>query len=346
MVAPPSGAEGFVHLSHPDQVALPANRLLAGRDDLLLLVVDPARLAAEVRWEPGVPGDPASMRFPHLYGPLPTAAVTSVVPYRPDGDGRFTEPARLPDAGDATARARAFERSLAERRAAAVVPVVGGVAVVDPRVPASHDHNSLWVEGDVPADVLRAEADRVLAGLAHRRIVLDRPPPDELGWRVEEERIMVLDPNVTVAPPSDVTVVPVGGDVEAGLWGPAWRRDIPGIGDAAVGDLLRREALADAHLLVVHLAVLDDGGRSLAGTQLRIDGSTAHVEAVLTDPDHRGRGLASALVTDAVARARSAGCDVVWLFARAHDWPRHWYERLGFTDVGARWMAMTTTGTG
>ena len=49
----------------------------------------PTRLTAPVRWEPGVPSDPESMLFPHLYGPLPVAAVTSVTPYQPDADGSF-----------------------------------------------------------------------------------------------------------------------------------------------------------------------------------------------------------------------------------------------------------------
>lgn len=83
---------GFVHLSSPEQVHLPANRLFAGREDLVLLVLDPARLGSPVRWEPGVPGDPASMVFPHLYGPLPTNAVTAVVNYAPGADGEFTPP--------------------------------------------------------------------------------------------------------------------------------------------------------------------------------------------------------------------------------------------------------------
>ncbi|WP_037142422.1 DUF952 domain-containing protein [Rhodococcoides fascians] len=83
---------GFVHLSTPAQVHLPANRLFAGRDDLILLVLDPARLGSPVRWEPGVPGDPDAMVFPHLYGPLPTSAVTSVVEYLPGDDGTFTPP--------------------------------------------------------------------------------------------------------------------------------------------------------------------------------------------------------------------------------------------------------------
>jgi uncharacterized protein (DUF952 family) len=80
---------GFVHLSTPEQVHLPANRLYAGRTDLVLLRIDPTRLSAEVRWEPGLATDPESMVFPHLYGPLPAAAVISVTPYRPGTNGRF-----------------------------------------------------------------------------------------------------------------------------------------------------------------------------------------------------------------------------------------------------------------
>ncbi|NIL76813.1 hypothetical protein RhoFasB10_02942 [Rhodococcus sp. B10] len=84
---------GFVHLSTPEQVHLPANRLFAGRKDLVLLVLDPERLGSPVRWEPGVPSDPDSMLFPHLYGPLPAGAVTSVRDYAPGSDGSFTPPA-------------------------------------------------------------------------------------------------------------------------------------------------------------------------------------------------------------------------------------------------------------
>lgn len=89
---PASLAEvGFIHLSSPEQVHLPANRLYAGRTDLVLLRIDPARLTHPVRWEPGVPTDPESMLFPHLYGPLPTDAVTSVTRYLPAADGTFAE---------------------------------------------------------------------------------------------------------------------------------------------------------------------------------------------------------------------------------------------------------------
>lgn len=80
---------GFVHLSTPEQVHLPANRLYRGCTDLVLLQVDPAKVGAPVRWEPGVPSDPAAMLFPHLYGPLPIEAVIGVSDYRPGPDGLF-----------------------------------------------------------------------------------------------------------------------------------------------------------------------------------------------------------------------------------------------------------------
>ncbi|MEE6176296.1 DUF952 domain-containing protein [Mycobacterium sp. 050134] len=88
-IDPAATGDSFVHLSTPQQVHLPANRLYRGRVDLLLLHVDPAMLNSPVRWEPGVPTDPESMLFPHLYGPLPVRAVVAANAYRPQADGTF-----------------------------------------------------------------------------------------------------------------------------------------------------------------------------------------------------------------------------------------------------------------
>jgi uncharacterized protein (DUF952 family) len=80
---------GFIHLSTPQQVHLPANRLFGGRTDLVLLHIDPTHLDSPIRWELGVATDPESMVFPHLYGPLPVDAVIDVTSYLPDAEGEF-----------------------------------------------------------------------------------------------------------------------------------------------------------------------------------------------------------------------------------------------------------------
>jgi uncharacterized protein (DUF952 family) len=102
-VLAPAPGIGFVHLSTPDQVVLPANRLFAGRPDVVLLAVDPAGL--DVRFEPGLPDDPPDMRFPHAYGRVPTSAVIAVAPYLPGPDGRFGPPPTPPARPDLVARA-------------------------------------------------------------------------------------------------------------------------------------------------------------------------------------------------------------------------------------------------
>ncbi len=75
--------EGFIHCSFPEQVQATADRYYRGRDDIVLLRIDPDRLGVEVVVEEARSGE----RFPHVYGPIPVEAVTSVerVPMGPDG---------------------------------------------------------------------------------------------------------------------------------------------------------------------------------------------------------------------------------------------------------------------
>jgi glutathione S-transferase len=81
---------GFIHLSAAHQVVATAERFYADlpAGALLLLTLDPLRLAAaglEVRLEPA-PG--SGERFPHLFGPLPLQAVLLAEPYVPVSTGR------------------------------------------------------------------------------------------------------------------------------------------------------------------------------------------------------------------------------------------------------------------
>lgn len=78
--------EGYIHASHAGQVAGIANAFFAGDDDLVVLVIDEARVRAEVREEP-VPG--MEQTFPHIYGPLNLDAVVETVPLEAGPDGRF-----------------------------------------------------------------------------------------------------------------------------------------------------------------------------------------------------------------------------------------------------------------
>ncbi len=60
-------------------------------------------------------------------------------------------------------------------------------------------------------------------------------------------------------------------------------------------------------------------------------GLCAEVESVHVHPDHRGRGIGSVLVRDAVSRARTLGCYRVQLTSnRARPEAHRFYERLGF----------------
>jgi len=81
--------EGFIHCSLRHQVRDVAERYYADADDLLLLVIDSARVASPIRFE--APADGAE-EYPHIYGPLPADAVTAVVPVDRDQQGRLILP--------------------------------------------------------------------------------------------------------------------------------------------------------------------------------------------------------------------------------------------------------------
>jgi len=331
---------GFVHLSTLDQVHLPAERLYPGRRDLVLLVVDPTRLTDPVRSEAGLPADPGGMPFPHLYGPLPTSAVVAVVPYRPPA------PVLLPAADDRLGRAIAYVTSLPIRRAVGVGDVPGGVAVLDPDHVHSHDNNRLLLTDPVDADAVESAAEDVggNAGWPHRAAALLWPGAADVaaelggrGWQTEELLLMARPAAPT---PGGDRVESVDQREVHEFWERSWRRDLPAgpQQDRVIADLIGRERLNDQVVAVTDLVVREEG-RVVASGQLRVDGATAAVDSVLTDPDFRGRGFADAILARAVDLAADAGCDLVVLEAAGDDWPRHWYVRRGFEVVGSVWSA-------
>lgn len=85
--------EGFIHCSYPRQVEAVANRFYADTLELLLLHLDPDLIEAEVRVEPAVEG--GDELFPHVYGPIPTAAVVAVTWWDRDDDGIWRKPVSM-----------------------------------------------------------------------------------------------------------------------------------------------------------------------------------------------------------------------------------------------------------
>jgi glutathione S-transferase len=78
--------EGYVHCSRRHQVEATANRFYGDLAELVLLTIDESALDAPVVDEDlhGA-GEP----FPHVYGPIPVAAVTEARAWTASGEGRF-----------------------------------------------------------------------------------------------------------------------------------------------------------------------------------------------------------------------------------------------------------------
>ncbi len=77
--------EGFTHCSFAHQMRGVAERFYADVDELVILHLDRSRLAADLRFEP--PADGVDELFPHVYGPIPTNAVTATTVWRRGADG-------------------------------------------------------------------------------------------------------------------------------------------------------------------------------------------------------------------------------------------------------------------
>jgi uncharacterized protein (DUF952 family) len=83
--------DGFVHLSAAKQVRGTLAKHFAGRRDLIIAAVETDRLGATLKWEVSRGGD----MFPHLYEPLPIAAVTWWRPLPLDANGTHVLPPEI-----------------------------------------------------------------------------------------------------------------------------------------------------------------------------------------------------------------------------------------------------------
>ncbi len=87
--APVDLADGYIHLSAEPQVVGTLDKHFVGQDGLWLARVDLQQLGDAVRWEVSRGG----ALFPHVYAPLPLAAVTALAPLERTPDGTVIYPA-------------------------------------------------------------------------------------------------------------------------------------------------------------------------------------------------------------------------------------------------------------
>ncbi|WP_303311954.1 DUF952 domain-containing protein [Hymenobacter sp. BT730] len=88
-------AEGFIHASERQQILETARRYYMGREGLVLLEIEEAALAAagvrvEREW-----AESRQEYFPHVFAPVPLAAIRRTWPFKASDDGDFCLPEAL-----------------------------------------------------------------------------------------------------------------------------------------------------------------------------------------------------------------------------------------------------------
>jgi GNAT superfamily N-acetyltransferase len=248
---------------------------------------------------------------------------------------------------DVAERIARFERVFQGRLATRTESTPFGTAFFHEDFPRRYDSNFVWVDaplGDVNAQVLAAEADRVLggAGLEHRHLYVDdaeqgaRLLPGLVGLGYLGERLITM---VRVREP-DRWNDDQAEEVDAATIGPFLvevNREADGGAHAREAEMLAdfRNVLAEQG--GARFFVCRGADRIVSVSELYVVDDVAQVEAVYTLEVFRGLGLGRAVVLAGVRAALGAGCDLVFLNADDDDWPKMLYGKLGFDEVARFW---------
>ena len=240
-------------------------------------------------------------------------------------------------------RAVAFGRHLSELTSTRVEAFSWGTAFRNDDFPERWDSNYLMVERPLETltpGALAGEADRLLAGLGHREIVInDETDGDrmamglgELGYDGDRLVVMALVRQADREPPA-LDVEEVDLPMVRPLLIEVNRR---GHGGMSAGVA---ETLADFKRLLVEQAnarffLVRVDGEPAGCCELYVRDGVAQIEDVNTLTEFRGRGIARAVVSRAALEGRAAACDPVFVVADDGDWPKELYRKLGFDPVG------------
>jgi len=231
----------------------------------------------------------------------------------------------------------------AEALAQTFVRTSWGVVVADARYPLIFDANHAGVFEDTP-DVsvaeIRAELEPRLraVGATHEHIEFidasrkTRALTDLLqeGVRPTEDVLMLFEGPAT-EPVSDARVEEVERPDEA-FWA-FYRRSRNEFGETFSSDVVDQMVARDREVAIPAGLRFFAGFRSdeIAGfTSLMPLAGSAYIDNVVTLPEHRNRGVASATVTAAISASGALGARALFLFAEDGGAPARLYRRLGF----------------
>jgi GNAT superfamily N-acetyltransferase len=218
-----------------------------------------------------------------------------------------------------------------------------GEAFLSPALPLAWDANWALIErSGMTAEEVVAAADESLDGLAHRAIAIrdeaegERLAPEVAampGWEAERNLYMLWNGEEAEGAGIEVAETPLAGceDLRRELI----REEFPANTEKreeTVAQLLemgRRTSVAAGDRWFVAPAADPS-----AACCLLSGAGIGQVEDVGTLSSARNRGLAKAVVRGAVAASLEAGHDHTFIVADADDWPRLFYEKLGFRPCG------------
>ena len=251
-----------------------------------------------------------------------------------------------PEAAAERERALAFLRALDVARAERREHVDGALVVFADSLPLVHDQNKAIASSglalsELPGLVSAVERVQGAGALRHRKIAFDDESAcsdfsdwfRRRGWRQRPLRLMVhrgpepaadaIGPAIEVDPPDLATAAHAFAAEEP--WGrsPEARRQV------VAGDRLTARAVAERAFAVP----AGEGESIVAYCRLYSRDGVGQIENVTTLSAHRRRGYARSLVSLALRESLAAN-ELTFLVAEGADWPRHFYARLGFVDVG------------
>jgi len=232
-------------------------------------------------------------------------------------------------------RMRALEHHVADASAARRVEFEGGVAYFNDDLPHVWDLNIVRLDRPCPAPAL--QVDRLQAGLAHRKVLIEEPHlverfgPGLVDRGLNERGLVALarEPGGTLDPAVRQTPIAQVREFRTRMT----RELIEIASDEAVEQLVAASEVAER--AGGHWLVLFEGDEPAASCIVFSHDGLAQIEDVSVLGEFQGRGLSRRLMGHALEHVAGAH-DTVMIIAEAEAWPLGFYQRLGFERVEER----------